>query len=43
MKKKSIKKWVTWAIKYILPLVLGWLEGDSHVIGDGIAAIIATL
>jgi mannitol-specific phosphotransferase system IIBC component len=43
MKKKVIKKWVTWIIKYLLPVVIGWLEGDTHVISDGLAAIVATL
>lgn len=43
MKKKVIKKWITWVIKYLLPVVIGWLEGDTHVISDGLAAIVATL
>lgn len=43
MKKKVIKKWISWIIKYLLPVVIGWLEGDTHVISDGLAAIVATL
>lgn len=43
MKKKVIKKWISWAIKYLLPILLGWLEGDTHVIADGIAAIVGAV
>ena len=35
MKKKTwslIKK----VLRYLIPLVLGWLEGDSHAVADRI-------
>ena len=33
MKKKTIK-WIKLILKYLIPVVLGWLEGDSHAVAS---------
>lgn len=33
-KKFVIVKAVKFVCKYVLPIVIGWLEGDSHAIQD---------
>ena len=43
MKKKDVKYWLKWATRYLLPILLGWLEGDTHVVADGLAAMIGTI
>lgn len=30
MKVSNFKKIVWFVVKYIVPVVVGWLEGDSH-------------
>jgi len=38
MKKKTwnlIKN----VLRYLIPLILGWIEGDSHAVADGILSI----
>ncbi len=42
MKKKTIK-WIKLVLKYLIPVVLGWLEGDSHAVANGITEFIALL
>ena len=39
MKKKTINL-IKLVLKYLLPAVLGWLEGDSHAIADALASIL---
>lgn len=42
--KKSTKKVVVavvrFVVKYVVPLVLGWLEGDSHAIQEVLSNIV---
>lgn len=40
MKKKVIKK-VLKVISYLIPAIIGWIEGDSHAIVDSLSAIIS--
>lgn len=40
MKKKTIKK-ILKVISYLIPAVIGWIEGDSHAIVDSLSAIIS--
>lgn len=42
MKKKTIK-WIKLILKYLLPAVLGWLEGDSHAVADAITALMSVI
>ena len=39
MKKKTLKL-IKLILKYLLPAVLGWLEGDSHAVADAISNIL---
>lgn len=39
MKKKTIK-WIKLILKYLLPAILGWIEGDSHAVADAVAAFL---
>ena len=39
MKKKTIK-WIKLVLKYLIPVILGWLEGDKHVIADSLSDLI---
>lgn len=40
MKKKTIKLIVN-IVRYLLPAVLGWIEGDTKAISDAILGIIS--
>lgn len=42
MKKKTLNLIKT-IVRYLLPAILGWIEGDSHAIGDAIAGLLTTL
>lgn len=42
MTKKTIK-FIKLILKYLLPAVLGWVEGDSHAIADAIASLITII
>ena len=42
MKTKKIKKWLLWGVRYLLPILLGWLEGDTHTIADGVTALLGS-
>lgn len=42
MKKKTIK-WIKLVLKYLIPVVLGWLEGDSHAVADALSNVLTTL
>lgn len=39
MKKKTLK-WIKLVLKYLIPVVLGWLEGDSHAVADALSEFI---
>lgn len=39
MKKKTIKFIVT-ILRYLLPAIVGWLEGDTHAIADAVTALV---
>lgn len=39
MKKKTIK-WIKLILKYLLPAILGWIEGDSHAVADAVVAFL---
>lgn len=40
MKKKTIKI-IKLVLKYLIPVVLGWIEGDSHAVADGISNLLS--
>ena len=40
MKKKKFIKYLKLFFKYFIPIVLGWLEGDSHAIADAISNLL---
>lgn len=37
---KKVKKILKLVIKYLIPAVLGWIEGDSHAVVDSLGAFI---
>lgn len=39
MKKLFVIKLVKIVIKYILPVIIGYLEGDTHVIQDNLVSL----
>ena len=39
MKKKTLK-WIKLVLKYLIPVVLGWLEGDSHAIASAVGDLL---
>lgn len=39
MKKKTLNL-IKLIVKYFLPAVLGWIEGDSHAIADALANVL---
>lgn len=42
MKKKTVK-WIKLILKYLLPAILGWVEGDSHAIADSLSAVFSLI
>lgn len=36
MEKKNVLNWIKLILKYLIPVVLGWLEGDSHVVASAL-------
>lgn len=40
MIKKTVKL-ILKILRYLLPAVIGWIEGDTHAIVDSLSAIIA--
>ncbi len=40
MKKKTLNL-IKLVLKYLLPAVLGWIEGDSHAVADAIVGLIS--
>ena len=39
MKKKTLSL-IKIILKYVLPVILGWLEGDTHAVADALDSII---
>lgn len=39
MKKKTLNL-IKLVIRYLLPAVLGWIEGDSHAIADALVNVL---
>lgn len=39
MKKKTIK-WIKLILKYLIPVVIGWLEGDTHTVASALSELI---
>lgn len=42
MKKKTIK-WIKLVLKYLIPIVLGWIEGDSRAFSDAVLSFISVI
>lgn len=42
MKKKTIK-WIKLVVKYLLPVVVGWIEGDSHAVSDALNSFLSLI
>lgn len=42
MKKKALSLIKT-ILRYLLPAILGWIEGDSHVVVDAFVGLLSTL
>ena len=40
---KKVKKILKFVVKYLLPVLVGWLEGDSHAVSDAITTFINVL
>ncbi len=39
-KKKTVKTVLKFVLKYIIPILTGWLEGDSHVLSDALKSLV---
>lgn len=39
MKKKTIRL-IAQILKYLLPAIIGWLEGDTHAVADAVSALV---
>lgn len=42
MKKKTLK-WIKLILRYLIPVVLGWLEGDSHAVASAVSEFVSIL
>ena len=42
MKKKTIK-WIKLILKYLIPVVLGWIEGDSHAVATALSDLVSLI
>lgn len=40
---KKVKKWIKIVLKYVIPVVLGWLEGDSHAVASALSEFVGVL
>lgn len=38
--KKKIIKFLKLLLKYLLPVVVGWLEGDTHTVADALSNLL---
>ena len=43
MKFKKVIKWIKLVLKFLIPIVVGWIEGDTHAIADGISSLLTSL
>ena len=43
MRTKKIIKWIKLILKFLIPIVVGWIEGDTHAIADGISGLLTSL
>lgn len=34
--KKNVVKVLKFVVKYVLPIVIGWLEGDTHIVASSL-------
>lgn len=39
--EKSLLKLILTILRYLIPAVIGWIEGDSHLVVDSISALIS--
>lgn len=39
MSKDVIKRILLFVVKYVMPIVIGYLEGDSHIVQDSLSSI----
>lgn len=42
MKKKTVY-WIKLVLKYLIPVVFGWIEGDSHVVASALSEFVSFL
>ena len=42
-KKKTVKSVLKFVLKYIIPILTGWIEGDSHVLSDALKSLVDIL
>ena len=40
MKKKKFLKYLKLFLKYLIPVILGWIEGDTKVVADAITNLL---
>ena len=40
MSKKTIKL-LKLVLRYLLPAILGWIEGDSHAVADALSSLVS--
>ena len=38
--KKKIIRLIAQILRYLIPAVVGWLEGDTHAIADAVSALV---
>lgn len=43
MKTKKFIKWIKLILKFLIPVVVGWLEGDTHTVADGLSSLLTAL
>lgn len=43
MKLNKVIKWIKLFLKFFIPIVVGWIEGDTHAIADGISSLLISL
>lgn len=42
MTKKTLK-FIKTILRYLLPAILGWVEGDSHAVADSLSALLSVI
>lgn len=43
MSKIKVLNVVKWIAKYLLPAIIGWLEGDTHAIFDFVQGVLSVI